>query len=467
MRSPLLAVAASAVLAACLPRVRAPQPARALDREGELYVYLEPIVDPSSRLSFSPAGLAAVAADGTPVPLALSLHEVSAPLLQSQRLLASGRLPPGTYAGLLLQVSKATLAAAGGATDLLVPKEPVRIDAGFSVAIGRATVLTLGLRRIDAPEEDFAFAPTFSSTERTPSSTRIEVAGYTTNTTAANLTVLDRRRREVIAVIPTGAQPRGIAVDARAARAYVALEGEDRIDVIDLQTGERVTQIVLQPGDRPREVVLTPDARTLLVTNTGSDSVAFVNVDSAVESQRVPVAQEPRSLLLDRGGRRAYAFGARSSAITVVDVANRSAVTTLPLEAEPLRGQLSRDGSRLYVVHRGSPYLSVLSAPDLALLRRVHVGLGASAVEVDPRTDRIYVGRDDQARVEIVDPFALVPVDAVEVSGPVAFLEIDELENTLLALTTERTVAIVDLSARRTVAVLDVGDGAYQIAVVR
>jgi len=68
-----------------------------------------------------------------------------------------------------------------------------------------------------------------------------------------------------------------MALDQRTKRAYVALSGEDEVDVIDVANGEVVDRIKLSGGDRPRELALTPDGRTLLVVNTGSNTVSIID----------------------------------------------------------------------------------------------------------------------------------------------------------------------------------------------
>jgi len=131
-----------------------------------------------------------------------------------------------------------------------------------------------------------------------------------------------------------------------------------------------------------------------------------------------------------------------------------------------LRAALSRDGSRLYVVARGSAYLTVLSVPELAVVRTVFVGLGAVAVAVDPRSDLVYVGRADEGRIQVFDPISALPVDGIEVPAPVRYLAVDLVENAVLAVLSTGQVAFVDVASKRLVATADAGAGAYAIAIL-
>ncbi len=454
-----------ALLAGCHPRVRPPAPLEALSQEGEVFVYLQPFPDDAARLAFSIAAIDAVRSDGTTAPLEVSLPDVAASEVTSQRLLAWARLQPGAYGAFLVQFRRATLATEDGPADLLASKEPVRLEVPFAVVPGKAAVVQLALRAGQARQHAFEFAGLFSGVALRPENTVVPLAGYCSSRALADLAVFDRRSRQVTAVIPTGRQPEGIALDAAGGRAFVALGGEDQIEVLDLATGEELRRIPLRSGDQPREVRLTPDGRLLVAVDPGSNSATFVDPGSGVVLDRVPVGEEPWALLLDRSGRRAYVLNRRSNTITVLDLANRAVAATVATDPEPIRAQLDRDGTRLYVIHRGSAYLNVYSIPDLAPVTRLFVGLGASALKVDPRTDLLYVGRGDEDRIQVFDTSSLLPVASIDVPGPVSNLAIDDVENMLLAvLPTRGQVAFVDLTRKRLLSTLDVGRDPYEVA---
>jgi YVTN family beta-propeller protein len=442
-----------------------------LAAEGEVAVYLEPFPRDAERLGLVLAGAALLRADGEEVPLDLRLLEVTGATARDQRLLAWGRVPPGQYAGLAVRIARATLAGpdpvAERPADLLVSREPVHVQAGFTLRRGRAVVLSVALREQQALDPEQGLVAPFTAVALEPSSSSVRLSGYAVCPSQAALTMFDRRARRITALIPTGREPRGLALDAAAGRGYLALGGEDQVQVIDLSSGEPLDRINLRAGDDPGELALTPDGRLLVVLGRGSSSAIFVDPAASMVLDRLALAEEPEALLLDAGGRRAYVLSRRTSTLTVLDLANRAVAATVRTDAEPLQAQLNRAGTRLYVVHRGSSYLTSYSIPDLAVVSRTHVGLGAAALQVDPRTDLLYVGRMDQAVVEVYDPFALVPIDTIAVPGPVSRLALDTQEGTLLAVVPSRgAVAVVDLASRRVRALLEVGPGAERVTLV-
>jgi DNA-binding beta-propeller fold protein YncE len=465
MRTPL-GLACALVLAGCQAtggRMRTLAP---LADEGEVFVYVEPFTANAGRLSFTAGAISAERAEGPPVPLELTLPQVRGSDMNRQRLLAWGRLTPGDYPALLLTLGPATLSGEedGGTSDLLVSAEPVRISVPLRVARGQAVVLTLALQFSGSVQQGFAFTPTFTAAVTTPGVPQL--ACYASNRALANLSVFDRHDHRALAAIPVGREPEGVAVDGGRQRIYVALSGEDQVQVLDLLTGTELNRVILRAGDHPRELRLTDDGRQLVVANTGSNTVAFIDPGVGLEVARTVVGVEPWALLFDRAVRRVFVVNRRSNSISIVDLASKALVATLGTDAQPMRAQIDRAGSRLYVAQAGSPYLNVYALPALTLQTRVFVGLGAVALKLDSHTDLVYVGGVDET-VQVFDPASLIPIARIELPGRAEYLAIDDVENTLVALIAgRREVAFANLSSRRVLGVVDVGSDPVFVAFV-
>lgn len=428
--TPLLACASGARQLVLVP----------LQDEAELHLEARPLPAVARGLRFEVVQAQAIETDGGLIPLTLR-HALLSPEQRGERLLASGRLPPGKYSGLSL-----TLRKAQGAE----PPETVRVDAPFSLSRGRALVLALEVRGA-------SFPPAFEVS--VPPKPLQGLTAWCSSSAQHELTVFDKHSRHVAEVIPTGRAPWGIALDPVQGRAFVSVSGEDRIQVIDILSSQRIADVRLSAGDAPRELALTPDRRLLITANSGSNSVSFIDPGSMIEIGRARAGEEPTWIVIDRRGLRAYVSNAGGNTVTVLDLTNRAAVGMLALEDRPLRAQLDRAGNRLYVAQPHSAYLTVFSLPDLAVQKRVYVGLGASGLKVDPATDLIYLAKRDEGRLAVYDSFSFIPVDSVEVPDAASHLNIDDAENVLFLLMPEsRSVVALDLNSRRTLAVIDVGD---------
>ena len=177
------------ILGACqatLSRLRPP-----LEEEGEVYLYIQPYPQEAERLRFSIEGMSAVSSDGREFPLEISLREIRPGDLRRQRLLASGRIPPGSYTGFSVKAKKAILKSEEGEADLLVPDVPVRTDFPFTVIRKRAYVVSLSFHYGESISKGFSFSPVFSAF--IPAKPITGLAGYVTNTGSNNITVFDKR----------------------------------------------------------------------------------------------------------------------------------------------------------------------------------------------------------------------------------------------------------------------------------
>ena len=214
----------------------------------------------------------------------------------------------------------------------------------------------------------------------------------------------------------------------------MALSGQDQIDVVDLSRAESVSRIPMRGGDEPRAMQMLPDRRTLLVANFRSQTASFVDAFSTQELARVPVGEAPWSITLQRGGNRAFVLNRRSNNLTIIDLGTRQAIGSVPTDPEPLFGQVSRDGKRLYVIHAGSPFMTEYALPAMTITRKIRVGLGATAIKLDSRTDLLYIGHEEVGRLEVYDPFSALPVDAFDLPGWVSHMAIDDPQDQLFAL---------------------------------
>lgn len=436
-----------------------------LEEEGEVYLYLEPFPQGAERLRFSIAAVFAVNSDGREFPLTTPLRELKTSDVQRQRLLASGRLPPGSYLGFSFKVNKAILKTEEGEADLLVPETPVRNDFPFIVIRRRAYVISSTFKYGESISRGFSFSPVFSM--MIPARPIPGLTGYVTNSGSDNIMIFDKKLNKILAVIVTGRGPAGMALDQRQGRAYVALSRDDAIELIDVLSGQPINRLRLNTGDRPQELALTPDGRMLLVVNKGTNTLSFVDPFSFVELKRVDVGREPNSVAIHPNGLRAFVFNTLSNSISVIDIPNRVVIATITTDPAPLRGQFNRRADRLYVIQEWSSYLTALDPFALSILRRFPVRIGMVSIKVDPQTDLVYTGRRRDTTVEVYDPFSFAVVDSMNTGAGITYMTIDGDENNLYMVNPDlRTVMVSRLVRKRVFSEMDVGEIPYWVAMM-
>ncbi len=443
------------IFSGCQTMVLQPKPA--LENEGQVLIYLQPLPQEADRLRFSLDEISAVRDDGAELPLALSVRDFSRPDMKRQRLVAMGRLPEGTYSGLLFRVKSATLKTDEGDAALLVPETPVKRDFLFKVERKKALVLSLALQYAESITDRIHFTPAWSVS--IPSWPLVALAGYVSNYGSNTVTVFDKVKQEVAGAIATGNGPRGMALDKNLHRLYVALTDDDAVEVIDVAEDRTISRIRLNQGDSPEELALTPDGLTLLSVNTGSDSVSFMDTAAQVELNRVAVGKRPHAILIEKTGRKAYVFNDLSNSISVIDVPSKMVMGTIATGPEPIWGQFNRAGDRLYVAHAEYPYLFVVDPVSFSIIHQQFMGTGIRSLKVDTMTDLLYVGKKNDTVVGIYDPLTLNLVEYISTGGQVDYMAVDgEGNNLYLVVPEEKKVMIVNLINTRIVSDIDVID---------
>ena len=436
-----------------------------LEEEGEIYLYIQPLPQEADRLRFTLEKVFAVSSDGREFALDVSLHQLKGPDMKRQRLLASGRLPQGSYSGLSFLVKSAVLKVEEGEATLRSPEEPVKIDFSFNVARKKAYLISARFKYPESIKGGFSFSPVFSMS--IPGKPLSNLAGYVTNPGSSNITVFDKQAGLAVAIIATGRKPMGMALDQKLRRGYVALSGDDAIAIVDVVAEDVIDRIRLNTGDHPQELALTPDNRLLLTVNPGSNTVSFIDTSSLIEVNRLKVGNGPNSVLIDSTGRRAYVFNTMASTVSVIDIPNKMLLATIATDPSPLRGQFNRNGDKIYVIHEWSSYVSAINPLSLSVARRFQVRMGLESIKVDTNTDLVYLGRKNDTVVEAYDPFSFVPVDFINTGGGISYMTIDGQENNLHMINPGmKTLMGSNLISKKMVFIIDVGQSPYWVTVM-
>ena len=437
-----------------------------LTDEGEVLVYLEPLPQEASKFSFTIGEISAVRDDGVKIPLSLYFSAINgSDLVGRQRLLATGILPPGGYTGLSVKTAQASVQSEEGEVALLVPGEPVTAPKLFQVNRRHATTLFLSLNASGIVTRGISFTPDFSLA--TSGGVLINLTGYVSNSASNLILVFNKKTMEVVNVIATGRGPKGIVVDQNRTRAYVAVSGEDTVEIYDLFNGTAIGRVKLNFGDSPLDLALTPDGRTLVSVNYGSNTVSIIDALSQIVLRRIVVGEKPTSATIDPSGLKAYITNSQSSTVSVVDLSQRTFTATITVEGSPVRGAFNRVGDRLYVVSSNSPNLSVIDPSSLRVADKIFIGTGGVSIKVSRLNGLTFVGKSFGGEIAILDPSSSMFIDSIRIRGNAAYMTIDRQENTLFVVLPEkRLVQKINLTSKKIMAEIDVAEVAYAVAVM-
>jgi YVTN family beta-propeller protein len=303
---------------------------------------------------------------------------------------------------------------------------------------------------------------------------------YVTNEGSGDVTVIDGRSREVVATLPLGKRPRGIAASSDGKRLFVALSGSplagpgidekslppadktaDGIGVVEVVSGrvERVLKGVSDPeqlvinragtrlyvasedtgkaividarsgkvladvdvGGEPEGVALSSARAGLLcVTSESDNTVAFIDVAQNRVLQRIAVGQRPRDAGFSPDDGTLYVSGENDSSLTLIDVKTRQVLRKLSVPGEGARPKgvaVSGDGRRIYVTTGRGGLVVVYDARSLMVLGTVAVGGRPWGLAQSPDGRYLYTANGPSNKVAVIDTETLTLIATIDVGN--------------------------------------------------
>ena len=109
----------------------------------------------------------------------------------------------------------------------------------------------------------------------------VETTAYVSNNQSNSVSVVNTLTGSLLATIPVGGGPYGVAIAKNGKTVYVANAGSDNVSVISAATNAVIA--TLSTGPEPSSIAITPDGTRAYVTNTTHipatiSSVAVINV---------------------------------------------------------------------------------------------------------------------------------------------------------------------------------------------
>jgi DNA-binding beta-propeller fold protein YncE len=122
----------------------------------------------------------------------------------------------------------------------------------------------------------------------------------------------------------------------------------------------------------PRDVEVNPDGTIAVVTNSGSNTVSLIQIDSGQQTS-VQVGRTPMRVTITPDGSRAYVTNYHSHTVSVIDLAcvldgtdpvdlGTGCIRTIPVGYNPIGIDASPDGSLVYVAEYSTKTVSVIDA---------------------------------------------------------------------------------------------------------
>jgi YVTN family beta-propeller protein len=148
-----------------------------------------------------------------------------------------------------------------------------------------------------------------------------------------------------VATVAVAGSPFVVTVSPDGSRVYATL-GEGTVVVIDRSTHAVVAAIPV--GSAPNGLAFAPDARSLYVSNAFGGSVSEIEVATGIVARTLAVGGTPQGLAVAADGSELYVAN-ESGAMQVVDLSSATVVDSVPGASGGFGLALRPDGAALYM----------------------------------------------------------------------------------------------------------------------
>jgi YVTN family beta-propeller protein len=214
---------------------------------------------------------------------------------------------------------------------------------------------------------------------------------YVSPTGTNELAVIDDQTLQIVARVPTGDYPDGVAYASKEGKIYVSdLHGKTDT-VIDAKTNKPVATIQLGGGAGNTQYDSASDR--IFVAVDGQNELVEIDPHSDQIAGRYPLTgcRGSHGLLIDSEHRLAFAACEENAKLVLFDLETRKATATYSVGADPDVLAFDKGFGRLYVSAE-SGIISIFDERGRSLSKIGEGFFAASAhtVAVDQRTHRVY-----------------------------------------------------------------------------
>jgi YVTN family beta-propeller protein len=248
----------------------------------------------------------------------------------------------------------------------------------------------------------------------------------------------------VIATVPVGVEPEGVAVSPDSRTVYVANQGSRVLSVMSVPTmhvtpvtlratarfvavsrdgrtvfvsmynknltgsgvavvdaATRTVRRYLPTGVQPFDLAVAPDDR-LWVPIHGGRSVEIYSAGDLRMLTRVYVPKNPHSVAFSADGQRAFTPDHESSSMSVIDMRTDRRIATLPVSLFPHSVAVTPDGRKVVVAAWGAGAIDIVDAITLKRAGPFRVGYHPQSVAVAADGGFAYAVNEGGATVSVV-----------------------------------------------------------------
>ncbi len=212
--------------------------------------------------------------------------------------------------------------------------------------------------------------------------------------------VIHTGTRAIVAIIPVGAGPSGVAISPDGSRAYITNFISNNVSVIN--TRNQTVIKTINVGNNPEGIAVTPSGDFVYVGNNSSNDVSVIStiLDSVIAT--IPVGRTPEGLEMSPDGSKLYVSNANSDNISVINTTTNTVVSTIATNSTPDGMAISANGLKLYVANWGSSQIEIINTVTNTISESIRVEARPHGVALNPSNTRLYVVNHDSNSVSVI-----------------------------------------------------------------
>jgi len=203
---------------------------------------------------------------------------------------------------------------------------------------------------------------------------------------------IDVERREIVAIVPTGAVPKFLVVSPDGSTLVVSNWCGFDVSFIDTATDTEVARVDV--GRHPRGVAIDRNSEVAYVTVMGAHKIDVIGLQSHEILRTIDTAVSgttPRHILLSDDDRYLYVSNHKMNSVRKIDLATGSVAGTASTGTETRTMAISDDGESLYVVNYQDGTVSKVRTSDMEILQNVQSGVHPVGITYDAATRQVWV----------------------------------------------------------------------------
>ena len=296
---------------------------------------------------------------------------------------------------------------------------------------------------------------------------------YVTNSGDNTVSVISTATNTVVATVPVGSGPSGVAITPNGAFAYVFNVNDNTVSVISTATNSVVATVPV--GSGPSGVAITPNGAFAYVGNQNDNTASVINTATNAVVATVPVGPGANVVAIAPSGALAYVVNAQT--VSVINTASNTVAATVSVPAGngSTNGPgvaMTPNGQFLYVCG-GEGNISVINTATNTVVATVSTtggirGSATAGVAITPNGAFGYAAVGGFNEVAIFDTSTNAVVNTIPVGNfPLGMAITPNGAFAYVANLNDNSVSVINTAANVVVATVPVGTKPFGLAITR